>query len=89
MEQATVIGTIVLALATIIGFITSIVNLVKPINELRIAIQKLNDNLEHIKNENSGRDERIKKNVEDIKKLNDRMYKVERDIAVYHSNDNV
>lgn len=85
MEQATVIGTIVLALATVIGFITSIVNLVKPINELRIAIQKLNDNLEHIKNENSGRDERIKKNTEDIKKLNDRMYKVERDIAVYHS----
>lgn len=87
MEQATVIGTIVLALATIIGFITSIVNLVKPINELRIAIQKLNDNLEHIKIENSGRDERIKKNTDDIKKLNDRMYKVERDIAVYHSGD--
>lgn len=87
MEQATVIGTIVLALATIIGFITSIVNLVKPINELRIAIQKLNDNLEHIKIENSGRDERIKKNIDDIKKLNDRMYKVERDIAVYHSGD--
>jgi len=84
MDEALIIGYIVLAVITLGAFVTVIMKFVQPINELRIVVQKLLDRLESTEKNDAVRDERIKKHGEEINKLNGRVGKLETKMDMYH-----
>ena len=49
MDQAQIIGYVIMAILELAAFVAVIVKFTQPINELRIVIQKLNDNFESMK----------------------------------------
>ena len=83
-EEALIIGYAVLALITLGSFITLVLKFTQPINELRVVIQKLNDNIDTLKNDNKSHDERITKHGDQIDKLDNRVGKLETKMEMYH-----
>ena len=61
MDEATFLGYLVIAAGTLIGFVTMVMKFVQPINELRIVIQKLNDTIDSLKNDNAQQNTKIDK----------------------------
>ena len=84
VDEAQLIGYAVIALITLISFVTAIVKFTQPINELRIVIQKLNDNIDALKNDNAAQTRRIDKHGEEIDKLDKRVGKLETRVDMYH-----
>ena len=84
MNEALIIGYLVLAVITLGAFVAVIMKFVQPINELRIVVQKLLDRLESTEKNDAVRDERIKKHGEEISKLNGRVGKLETKMDMYH-----
>lgn len=84
MNEALIIGYLVLAVITLGAFVAVIMKFVQPINELRIVVQKLLDRLESTEKNDAVRDERIEKHGEEIKKLNGRVGKLETKMDMYH-----
>lgn len=78
------VGYLVSAIITLGGFIAVIMKFIQPINDLRIVIQKLNDNIDALKNDNKSHDERITKHGEEIDKLDNRVGKLETKMDLYH-----
>ena len=60
MNEAEMIGWIVLALITLGTFIAIIIKIMRPINELNISIQKLNDRIENMNTLDDIRDQKLK-----------------------------
>ena len=84
MEDMQFVGYLVSAIITLGGFIAVIMKFIQPINDLRIVIQKLNDNIDALKNDNKSHDERITKHGEEIDKLDNRVGKLETKMDLYH-----
>jgi hypothetical protein len=84
MNEALVIGYLVLAVITLGAFVAVIMKFVQPINELRIVVQKLLDRLESTEKNDAVRDERIKKHGEELTKLTGRVGKLETKMDMYH-----
>jgi prefoldin subunit 5 len=84
MDEALIIGYAVLALITLGSFITLVLKFTQPINELRVVIQKLNDNIDTLKNDNANHDKRIEKHGQEIDKLDHRVGKLETKMDMYH-----
>lgn len=94
MDDLQFLGNIVMAIITLGGFIAVIVKFVQPINDLRIVIQKLNDNIDNMKSDNEKQEKRMDKHDEDISrhdreigKLDSRVGKLETRVETYHKND--
>ena len=83
-EEALIIGYAVLALITLGSFITLVLKFTQPINELRVVIQKLNDNIDSLKSDNENHDKRIEKHGQEIDKLDHRVGKLETKMDMYH-----
>ena len=49
MEEVTILGYVLLALITIIGFVVAIIKMTKPINNLCIAVQELRDSIKALR----------------------------------------
>ena len=83
-EEAIIIGYAILALITLGSFVALVLKFVQPINELRIVIQKLNDNIDTLKIDNANHDKRIEKHGLEIDKLDHRVGKLETKMDMYH-----
>ena len=83
-NEAQIIGLIVMAIVTLGGFITIILKMTQPINDLRVVIQELRDCINSLKNDNSTQNKRLDKHGEEIDKLNNRVGKIETKISMYH-----
>lgn len=83
-NEAQIIGLIVMAIVTLGGFITIILKMTQPINDLRVVIQELRDCINSLKNDNSTQSKRLDKHGEAIDKLNNRVGNIETKISMYH-----
>lgn len=83
MNETEFVGYLVLAVITLGGFIAVIMKFVRPINDLRIVIQKLNDTIDTLKTDNITQNRRIEKHGEQIDDLNHRVGKIETKIENY------
>ena len=84
MDEMQVLGYAVTAIITLGAFITVIQKFTQPINELRVVMQKLNDNIDALKNDNTAHDKRLDKHGEQIDKLDNRVGKLETKVDMYH-----
>ncbi|MBO5070816.1 MAG: hypothetical protein J6C37_10730 [Roseburia sp.] len=84
MDEALIIGYAVLAIITLGSFIGLVLKFTQPINELRIVIQKLNDNIDALKNDNASHDKRIEQHGREIDKLDRRVGTLETKMDMYH-----
>lgn len=84
MNQAQIIGYVVMAVVTLGGFIGVIQKITQPINDLRVVVQELRDCINSLKTDNSTQNKRLDKHGEEIDKLNNRVEKIETKISMYH-----
>ena len=82
MDEIQFLGYLVLALITLGSFVAVIMKFVQPINELRVVIQKLNDNIDSLKNDNAVQNKRIDRHGERIDQLDNRVGKIEMKIEM-------
>ena len=87
MDEMQLIGLAVTAVITLGGFIAVIMKFTQPINDLKLAIQKLNDYLDAIKNVSDSHEKRLNKHGEEIDKLDNRVGKLETKVEMYHKNN--
>ena len=84
MEEMQIIGYAVTVIITLGAFIAVIQKFTQPINELRIAIQKLIDNIEVMKSNDQEHDKRLDKHDEQIGKLDHKVGTLETRMEMYH-----
>jgi predicted nuclease with TOPRIM domain len=84
MGEAEILGYAVTAIITLGAFVAVIQKFTQPINDLRVVIQKLNDNIDAIKSENATHDKRLDKHSDQIDKLDNRVGKLETKVDLYH-----
>ena len=84
MDEMQLLGYAVTAIITLGGFIAVIMKFTQPINELRVVIQKLNDNIDTLKSDNTNHSKRLDKHGEQIDKLDNRVGKLETKMNIYH-----
>lgn len=84
MNELEFLGYAVTAIITLGGFIAVVTKFTQPINDLRIVIQKLNDTIETLKNDNAIQNTRIEKHGEEIDKLDTRVGTLETRMDMYH-----
>lgn len=84
MGELEFLGYAVTAIITLGAFIVVIQRFTQPINELKLVIQKLNDNIDVLKNDNAAHDKRLDKHSDQIDKLDNRVGKLETKVDLYH-----
>lgn len=84
MDDVQFLGYLISAIITLGGFIAVIMKFIQPINDLRVVIQKLNDTIDALKDDNSVQNKRIDKHGEQIDDLNHRVGKIETKIDMRH-----
>lgn len=82
MDEIQFLGYLIMAVITLGSFIAVIMKFVQPINELRVVIQKLNDNIDSLKNDNAVQNKRIDRHGERIDQLDNRVGKIETKIEM-------
>ena len=82
MDEIQFLGYLIMALITLGSFIAVIMKFVQPINELRVVIQKLNDNIDSLKSDNAIQNKRIDRHGERIDQLDNRVGKIETKIEM-------
>ena len=82
MDEIQFLGYLIMAVITLGSFIAVIMKFVQPINELRVVIQKLNDNIDSLKNDNAVQNKRIDQHGERIDQLDNRVGKIETKIEM-------
>lgn len=87
MEDATIIGYVVVAVITLGSFIKVVSNLTQPINELKIVIQELRDTIGTLRNDNLVQNKRLDKHGDEIDELKGRVSKVETKMEMYHKGE--
>lgn len=87
MEDATIIGYVVVAVITLGSFIKVVSNLTQPINELKIVIQELRDTIGTLRNDNLAQNKRLDKHGDEIDALKGRVSKVETKMEMYHKGE--
>lgn len=89
MDETQFLGYLVLAIVTLGAFIAVIMKFIQPINDLRVVIQKLNDNIDSLKSTNSQHTKKIEQHDVQIGKLDRRVGRLETKVIMYHNdNDN-
>lgn len=86
MDELQFLGYLITAVITLGGFIGIIMKFVQPINELRVAIQKLIDRMDASKDADEKRDKRLDEHGHEIDALKDRVGTVETKMSMYHGN---
>lgn len=98
MNEARIIGEIVIALGTIVGLLLSVQNLLKPLKGAieentketivsNMKIHELTSSIAAMQESNKSRDRRIEKHGEEIDNLHHRVDKLETKVDMYHKND--
>jgi uncharacterized membrane protein (DUF106 family) len=88
MDEAQIIGYIVLAAITLGTFITMVFKAVskitQPINDLRLVIQELKDCIKEITKENASHTKLLEKHREQIEELQIDVMELKHTIDMYH-----
>ena len=84
MDDVQFLGYLISAIITLGGFIAVIMKFIQPINDLRVVIQKLNDTIDALKDDNSVQNKRIDKHGEQIDDRNHRVGKIETKSDMRH-----
>lgn len=84
MDEMQFLGYLIMAVISLGSFIAVILKFTQPINELRVVIQKLNDNIDSLKSDNANQTRRIDKHGEEIDKLDKRVGTLETKVDMYH-----
>lgn len=87
MNELQIVGLLVVGAVTLGGFITLIWKIMQPINELRVVIQKLNDTIDSLTNDNNLQNKRLDKHGIEIDNLNQRVGNLETRVDIYHSRE--
>jgi len=84
MDQAQLIGYAVTIVITLGSFIAVIQKFTQPINELKIVIQKLNDNIDTLKTDNDTQNKRLDRHENEMEDLRMRVNNIELKMKMYH-----
>ena len=84
MDATQFLGYLVTAFITLGGFVAIIMKFIQPINDLRVVIQKLNDNLDSLKTDSGKHDRALEAHEEKIDKLDRRVGGLETRMDIYH-----
>lgn len=87
MDELQFMGYLVSAVITLGAFIAVVIKFTQPINDLRVVIQKLNDNIDALQNDNTRQSKKIEKHGEQIDELDHRVGEIETKIEFYHHSD--
>jgi len=87
VEEAQFIGEVLKTLITLGSFVAVIVKFTQPINELRIVIQKLNDNIDAMKKDNENHEKRLNRHDDKLGDHENRINTLEVKVGTYHKND--
>ena len=87
MDELQFLGYLVSAIITLGAFVAVIIKFVQPINDLRVVIQKLNDNTDSLKKDNTQQNKRIDKHGEQIDQLDRRVGKIETKIEIRRNDE--
>ena len=87
MDEVQFLGYLIMAVITLGGFVAIIMKFIQPINDLRVVIQKLNDNIDALKNDNTQQSKKIDKHTDQINALDHRVGTLETKVDMYHVND--
>lgn len=87
MDELQFMGYLVSAVITLGAFIAVVIKFTQPINDLRVVIQKLNDNIDALQNDNTRQSKKIEKHGEQIDELDHRVGKIETKIEFCHHKD--
>lgn len=87
MDQTQFLGYLIIAVVTLGSFIGVIMKFTQPINDLRVVIQKLNDNIDSLKKNNDEQNKKIEKHDNQIDKLDHRVGTIETKMDMYHKNN--
>lgn len=87
MDDMQFLGYLITALLTIGSFVTLIFKFIQPINELRVVIQKLNDNIDAVKEDNEYLDNKIDEHEHKIGDLDNRVGTLETKVKIYHGSE--
>lgn len=85
MDTNTFLGYAISAVVTLGAFIAVIMKFVQPINDLRIVIQKLNDNIDVVKRDNEDQSKRIDDHDKTLTDHDRRIGKIETKMDMYHN----
>ena len=92
MEDMQFLGYLITGLGVIITFMVSVTKIgdrfAKPINELRLVMQKLSDVIDAMKEDNVSQTRRLDRHGEQIDKLDNRIGKLEVKMDIYHGKHN-
>lgn len=84
MDQAQIIGYVIMAILELAAFVAVIVKFTHPINELRIVIQKLNDNFESMKATSENHEARLNEHGRELDTLRTDVTKLSTKVDMYH-----
>lgn len=84
MDNTQFLGYLITAIISLGGFIGIIMKFVQPINDLRVVIQKLNDNLDSLKTDSGKHDKTLEVHEEKIDNLDRRVGGLETRMDIYH-----
>lgn len=87
VEEAQFIGEAIKTIITLGAFVAIVVKFIQPINELRIVIQKLNDNIDAMKKDNENHEKRINNHGSRLDDHEKRINTLEIKVGTYHKND--
>lgn len=88
MDGMQFLGMVISSLITLGAFIAVIQKFTQPINDLRVVIQKLNDKIDNLTNDNQNQNRRLDKHSEKIDKLEHRVGRLETKHEMYNNKDN-
>ena len=84
MDEYQLLGAIITSVITLGAFVAVILKFTQPINDLRIVIQKLNDNIDSMKADSKQHSERLDKHDAQIDNLDHRVWTIETKFEFYH-----
>lgn len=84
MDEMQTLGYAITVVITLGSFIAVIQKFTQPINELKVVIQKLNDNIDALKNDNATQSKRLDRHGEKIENLEKKVGTIETKIDMYH-----
>ena len=83
MDDIQFLGYLISAIITLGDFRAVVMKFSQPINDLRIVIQKLNDTIDTLKEDNLTQNKRIEKHGVQIDDLNSRVGRIETKIDMH------
>lgn len=85
MENATIIGYVMLAMISIGSFVILVIKFTKPINDLRVVIERLNTLITELKSANEKNRHDIEEIHSRINKINTKVDELAIKVSLYHN----